>query len=62
MRNYEVKKCVELIKNYKFVSALTMQAEIVMLTVIVSVSCTILVLPYLLICVILGFVMGIGKK
>lgn len=34
MKSFEIKKCVELIKNYKFISYLIMDAEIILLSVI----------------------------
>ena len=53
---------MQVIKDYEFRSTLAVQSEIVILSLIACCSCTVLVLPYALILIIMGFVMAVTKS
>jgi hypothetical protein len=51
-----------LIKDYKFKNFFLLEIEIILLAFIASISCTITILPYALVFVILGLVLTLGNK
>jgi hypothetical protein len=51
-----------LIKDYNFKNFFLLEIEIILLAFIASISCTITILPYALVFVILGLVLTLGSK
>jgi len=62
MKAFEVRKAVQIIKNFKFFSSLTVYFELVLLTFICAASCSVVVVPYLVVAVYISATLAVRKK